>query len=794
MSASTTTETRTTPSQNRNRRGNRARGRGSHRNGPDSTRAARRSGDKPTLTPDEPAPHPTSNEASKTPTVTANGTTNDEDTTAAVCWICAEPVKYYSLSACNHRTCHVCGLRLRALYKKLECTFCKASLSLRVFCPFLACVDAQSASASVAGQEPQSTVIFTTSPDTDFASYTPHAIPYKDAKLAIFFETQDMMEETLILLRFNCPDAECDYIASGWGDLKLHTRAVHGKVLCDLCIRSKKVFAHEHALYPPNVLPLHLPSIPLRLNKPPLKEPIEGGVHPLCEFCRECFFSEDELFVHMRERHEECFICKRNEIRDQYFQNWESLELHFSQAHFACTNAVCQAQKFVVFSSELDLKAHQVEVHGADMSSKDKKDARRVLAEFEFDDTGGSSRRGRRDRGDREREREPPPQIVQVQARVAGRRREAFGGHLTEGTTQATQPSVPSGRASPTREDLDPLIAERHASFITRLQHVAPNPSNATAAVKAAMRGYRANESSARDLISTVWNVLDHDLDDTASIINSFVDLLEEEEKKRDLLTAWNGFKIEQRQQFPDLVPTAVGSGYAGITSGRVLNAKHATASRSSQQSSRQLWDRVAQAASASSSTSRNVPGASAPPSTSSSAAHVVRFPPLAGPSSTPAFRQPQRHTPWASASSAAGSGSSITPTPPAVTPSPSAISPRKKGKGPVKQTQPPALSVAAFPELPTVQPKAKPVVSLRRILGDAGPATSVWRASGNGNIGGGGGGVGASAAGEVGGQAQMQTQTVAQEQGQWEMTGGKGKKGKGKQKQTLFTFGSFPT
>lgn len=42
-----------------------------------------------------------------------------------VCWICAEPVKYWSVSECNHRTCHVCALRLRALYKKLECTFCK---------------------------------------------------------------------------------------------------------------------------------------------------------------------------------------------------------------------------------------------------------------------------------------------------------------------------------------------------------------------------------------------------------------------------------------------------------------------------------------------------------------------------------------------------------------------------------------------------------------------------------------------------------------------------------------------
>lgn len=42
-----------------------------------------------------------------------------------LCLICAEPVKYYAVSDCNHRTCHVCALRLRALYKKLDCTFCK---------------------------------------------------------------------------------------------------------------------------------------------------------------------------------------------------------------------------------------------------------------------------------------------------------------------------------------------------------------------------------------------------------------------------------------------------------------------------------------------------------------------------------------------------------------------------------------------------------------------------------------------------------------------------------------------
>ena len=46
---------------------------------------------------------------------------------AEVCWICAEPVKYYSVPGCDHRTCHVCALRWRVLYKNLECTFCKVN-------------------------------------------------------------------------------------------------------------------------------------------------------------------------------------------------------------------------------------------------------------------------------------------------------------------------------------------------------------------------------------------------------------------------------------------------------------------------------------------------------------------------------------------------------------------------------------------------------------------------------------------------------------------------------------------
>lgn len=87
----------------------------------------------------------------------------------------------------------------------------------------------------------------------------------------------------------------------------------------------------------------------------------------------------------------------------------------------------------------------------------------------------------------------------------------------------------------------------RHAAFITRLESLAFNPPVGVPAVQAATRSYRAAESSARDLILTIWNVLDQNLDHTASIINAFVDLVEEEEKKQDVLTSWGAFVAEVR-------------------------------------------------------------------------------------------------------------------------------------------------------------------------------------------------------------------------------------------------------
>ena len=80
-------------------------------------------------------------------------------------------------------------------------------------------------------KEQQPTMIFTVSPDAPFSSYTPDNTPYKDEKLGILFETEEMMQDTLVLLRFNCPDSSCDHTATGWHDLKLHVRGIHKKFM-----------------------------------------------------------------------------------------------------------------------------------------------------------------------------------------------------------------------------------------------------------------------------------------------------------------------------------------------------------------------------------------------------------------------------------------------------------------------------------------------------------------------------------------------------------------------------------
>lgn len=66
------------------------------------------------------------------------------------------------------------------------------------------------------------------------------------------------MEDTILLLRYNCPDADCDVACLGWPDLHRHVRGAHHRKICDLCSRYKKVFTHEQELFTDAELAKHM--------------------------------------------------------------------------------------------------------------------------------------------------------------------------------------------------------------------------------------------------------------------------------------------------------------------------------------------------------------------------------------------------------------------------------------------------------------------------------------------------------------------------------------------------------
>jgi E3 ubiquitin-protein ligase ZNF598 len=210
----------------------------------------------------------------------------------------------------------------------------------------------------------------------------------------------------------------------------------------------------------------------------------------------------------------------------------------------------------------------------------------------------------------------------------------------------------------------------------------------------------------------------------------------------------------QRRQEFPDLVPTAIGSGFAGVASGRVLNAKSATALRARGTGPQsQIWDRVAQAAGSSSAGQRYVPGASAP--APAPAPTAERFPAL-GPTAGPGGRGPPGVARTAWSASAAGAPPPA-PAAPVIRSVPGPAASASAGK---KKAQP-VFSAAAFPTLP----------SLRNILVEPEPVANPWAG---------------------GGSSAVET-SHAPLPADEAVPAGKGKK-KGKGKQMLFTMGTMPS
>ena len=245
------------------------------------------------------------------------------------CIICANKIHYASIPPCNHTTCHMCTFRQRALYGKTLCLVCRSD---------------------------NERVIFSEQIEKVYTDFGAKEIVKSHSKYNIDFTAEYVYNDTLGLLDYKCYVSGCHEKFLGFKALSEHVKAEHNKYYCLICSKNKKAFLCELTLYTYKQLQRH--------QSEGDEEGFDG--HPECKHCRGLrFYSEDELNIHIRDKHERCHICDQVSPKTaDYYKNYDELYTHFRMDHYVCTVPSCLDKKFVVFREDLELTSHMLKEHG----------------------------------------------------------------------------------------------------------------------------------------------------------------------------------------------------------------------------------------------------------------------------------------------------------------------------------------------------------------------------------------------------------------------------------------------
>ena len=472
------------------------------------------------------------------------------------------------------------------------------------------------------------------------------------------------------------------------------------------------------------------------------------------------------------------------------------LEVHFRKDHFLCPDRECMEKKFVVFDSELDIKAHQLEVHPNGLTKDALRDARRIdISGFQFRDSHEQEAGGRRDGRGHGREggrgrgggrgRDPnaeplPASSAQPMSRAElayQRQRElqsgpsaasrAFGGQLTStptpteafaarappsaaepSTVKATRPTTslarnvangfdrmsltPQTTNAAPQTPQDQARLQRHTAVTERASNMLRNDQAKLQEFRSQISAFRNSKVSATKLIEGFFALFDTSSAELGKLVKELADIFEVQTKREDLLKAWGDWKAIN-EDYPSLPGNATEQSLSGIL------AAHG--------GSRVLKLKSSTAQSSRSSVSKQASW--------NSASSNGLFPPLPAASSSRIGAKPGQ-TPWASSS---------TSTSTRVSPMPSrAATPAASKKQPNSDAFP-ALPAAPKP-LSTIFSPGYTGAGLRRDNSGRNTPANAWAGAGAGS---------SSAADGL----------ASEEAG----AGGK-RKGKQNKKQTLFHFG----
>ncbi|KAF5203902.1 E3 ubiquitin-protein ligase hel2 [Thalictrum thalictroides] len=313
------------------------------------------------------------------------------------CAVCAETLEWVAYGACGHReVCSTCVSRLRFICEDRRCCICKT----------------------------ESDVVFVTkalgdytTTISDFSVFQSNAIEGKNGSYwyhedtGAYFDDSDHYKMIKAMCRLSC--SVCDKVEDQGGNdgskrkgkfrnidqLKSHLFHKHKLVMCSLCLEGRKIFICEQKLYTRAQLLQHINTGDSEVDG---SESERGGFmgHPMCEFCRKPFYGDNELYSHMSTEHFTCHICQRQHPGQfEYYKNYDDLEMHFRSAHFLCESEACLAKKFIVFTSESEMKRHNALEHGGNMSRSKRNAVLQIPTSFRYRKSNEDDNRRGRGRG-----------------------------------------------------------------------------------------------------------------------------------------------------------------------------------------------------------------------------------------------------------------------------------------------------------------------------------------------------------------------------------------------------------
>lgn len=264
------------------------------------------------------------------------------------CAVCADTLEWVAYGPCLHKeVCSTCIIRLRFICNDFYCCICKSESNTifvtKALGDYTRMISDFKGLGEVNGSEGKAGEYW-----------------YHEGTKA-YFDDFDHYKMIKAMSKLSCN--VCNKKNGGSREfnsveqLKAHLFHRHSLFMCSLCLEGRKIFISEQKLYNREQLTQHVRTGESMVDG---NESERGGFtgHPMCEFCENPFYGDNELYLHMSTDHFTCHICQRQHPGQyEYFNNYDYLEIHFRQEHYLCEDEACLARKFIVFATEFELKS-----------------------------------------------------------------------------------------------------------------------------------------------------------------------------------------------------------------------------------------------------------------------------------------------------------------------------------------------------------------------------------------------------------------------------------------------------